>query len=1189
MKLNTPRVVLLLASAFVLLFSTILLAQTTTGTGSINGTVTDPSGAVLEGAKVDITNIATNQLISLTSNTSGSFNSGALVPGTYKVQVSMKGFSAVSQTVTVQVGNTATANAKLQVGQESTVIDVQASSEQVNTEQATVQGVLTSNQIENLPVNGRNFLDLAQLEPGVQIQDGQNFDPTKAGYSSISFGGRFGRTARIEVDGVDVSDETVGTTTTDIPASAIQEFQISQSSLDMSTELTSSGSVNVTTKSGTNAYHGEAFGTFRDSSFSSQLPGAPGPFQRSQYGGAFGGKIIPDKLFFFADGERTIQHTTVPVPVSAPFSQFSGSFADPFHEANLLGRLDYALTKSARAFYRFSYFKNSLGATFGLGYSLYDNVDITRNHVVGVDFNTGSITHSVRFSYLKFQNQIVDATTGSSLPFANIGAEIFMGGSGLAAGPNLLAPQSTPQSNREIKYDGSKIWGSHVIRFGVSFNHIQGGGFASFFKNGPEIISAVSDPEVAAAAGGPFPGGSSNPFNYPADSVTIANGLGYSTTKPALGFPAGGLGPDNRVLLYLGDTWKIRRNFALTYGLRYDRDTGRTDSQYPAIPELNALFPGLGNRVRQPNSNFAPQIGFAWDPSSNGKTSIRGGIGLFWENAVWNNVLFDGPPREQTGAFLQFFSPCSAPGQPVTLKTASGDLNTAGSASALAVCGPPGAANFPLIGNALPAIIALQQAYIAGSPLDLQASNPAYAGQYLTDCSSGGPNCFFAPGASMFDPNYKSPRSIQMNIGIQRELRRGMVLSVDYVRNVQTHYLLGVDHNHAGDVSHFDAAGAMQAINATNAQFTVSGGTTPCPAGPGGVQCAIDAGATIGNYASNGLGSAADMGGNSCVSVLGYNCAFGGVNPNAPPLAFLTPVGRSLYNGLQMKLVENVKAPFRGTKNVNFQVAYSLSRFDNTGGGVAPDNLVTAGSGDQDFIVPALDNANVNRYFGPSTLDRTHQISFGGFIDLRGGFQWAMIGHFDSPLSTTLTVPDTGSGGQIFQTDFTGDGTTQDPIPGTHVGNFDRGIDASGINSVISKYNTNVAGHPTPAGNVLIANNLMTASQLVALGAVAPTVSLAPAGQQNYSWLKTFDTTLAWTFTFKDRVTIKPSVGIYNIFNFVNFDLPTSMMSGLLSGQAGSINGTNYNDHFANRVGAGTGVFTLGSPRQIEFGLKVTF
>src|SRR5258708_8423279 len=512
-NLNSPRPgfrfsLLALVTLF-LVSSSLLLAQTTVSRGSMAGTVADPSGAVVGGAKIVISNTATGQTLDLTSNSAGAFSSGPLEPGNYKVQVSVKGFSSISQVVTVQVGNAATLNAKLQVGQESQVIEVQASEVQVNTEQATVQGVLTSSQIENLPVNGRNFLDLAQLEPGVQIQDGQNFAPTKAGYSSSSFGGRFGRTARIEVDGVDVSDERVGTSTTDIPASAILEFQISQSSLDMSTELTSSGSVNVTTKSGTNGFHGEAFGQFRDSSFSSSLPtpvGFKAPFQRSQYGGGFGGPIIKDKAFFFLDGERTIQHTQVPVPVSDPFGQFSGTFADPFPDGNLPGRVDYQLTKSARAFYRYSYFKNSLGATFGLGYSLYDNVDITRNHVVGVDFNTGSFTHSVRFSFLKFQNVIVDATTGSSsLPFANIGAELFMGATGLIAGPNLLAPQSTPQSDHEIKYDGSKVLGSHIIRYGVTFNHLQGGGFASFYKNGPSIASQVTPDEVNAAATGPFP------------------------------------------------------------------------------------------------------------------------------------------------------------------------------------------------------------------------------------------------------------------------------------------------------------------------------------------------------------------------------------------------------------------------------------------------------------------------------------------------------------------------------------------------------------------------------------------------------------------------------------------------------------------------------------------------------------
>lgn len=157
------------------------------------------------------------------------------------------------------------------------------------------------------------------------------------------------------------------------------------------------------------------------------------------------------------------------------------------------------------------------------------------------------------------------------------------------------------------------------------------------------------------------------------------------------------------------------------------------------------------------------------------------------------------------------------------------------------------------------------------------------------------------------------------------------------------------------------------------------------------------------------------------------------------------------------------------------------------------------------------------------------------------------------------------------------------------MGNFDRGINAAGLNTVIANYNSTVAGQPTPAGKVLIANNLMTQNDVVGLLGVAPALQPAPAGQVNYSWLRTFDTNLSWTYHIKEKVTIVPSVAIFNLFNFVNFDLPTSMMSGLLNGTVGSLNGTDYAGHFANRVGAGTGVFTLGSPRQIEFGLKVNF
>ena len=333
-----------------------LRAQSTTATGSIQGTITDPSGAVVEGAKIGITNKDTGQALKVTTSSAGAYNSGALVPGNYSVRAEATGFKTVEEGVIVKVGVVSGINFSLQVGAANTVVEVAEQAVAVNTEQASVQGVLNREQIENLPVNGRNFLDLAQLEPGVQIQDGADFDPTKVGFSSISVGGRFGRTARIEVDGVDVSDETVGTTTENIPASAIDEFQISQSTLDLSNELTSSGAVNVTTRSGTNAYHGEGFALFRDSDVSAALPGPPSPYQRNQDGGNFGGPILKDKLFFFLDVEHTNQNLLAPIVPAAPFDVFTGNTATPFRETDYDARLDWQFWKNVHMFYRFSYF-----------------------------------------------------------------------------------------------------------------------------------------------------------------------------------------------------------------------------------------------------------------------------------------------------------------------------------------------------------------------------------------------------------------------------------------------------------------------------------------------------------------------------------------------------------------------------------------------------------------------------------------------------------------------------------------------------------------------------------------------------------------------------------------------------------------------------------------------------------------
>src|SRR5262245_48532885 len=148
------------------------LSQSTVSTGSIQGTVVDPNDAVVPGAGITITNKATGQTTKLTSSSTGTYASGALQPGQYDVRVEAKGFRTEVMNVQVQVGVTTSGNAKLTIGSATELVEVTGSTVAVNTEQATIQGVLSTEQIENLPINGRNFLDLAQLEPGVQIQDG---------------------------------------------------------------------------------------------------------------------------------------------------------------------------------------------------------------------------------------------------------------------------------------------------------------------------------------------------------------------------------------------------------------------------------------------------------------------------------------------------------------------------------------------------------------------------------------------------------------------------------------------------------------------------------------------------------------------------------------------------------------------------------------------------------------------------------------------------------------------------------------------------------------------------------------------------------------------------------------------------------------------------------------------------------
>ena len=361
------------------------------------------------------------------------------------------------------------------------------------------------------------------------------------------------------------------------------------------------------------------------------------------------------------------------------------------------------------------------------------------------------------------------------------------------------------------------------------------------------------------------------------------------------------------------------------------------------------------------------------------------------------------------------------------------------------------------------------------------AANGAYIGNTLTASN--------ANGIALFAPDYKTPRSVQMNIGLQRELGRGVVLSADYVRNVATHTLLLVDVNHVGDVRFFNKANALAAVQGTLTDCGLTSLdtaiTSSCPGGPDPTTTIQGRPINLGDLSAHGL----DSGTNTCGGGPCPFAAFPGQNPILGANQMLFPAGRSVYNGFDTSLKANVTNPFRGVKNLYWQISYSLSRY-------------VASALDSDFINTAIDNNHPTADLGPNGLDRTHQFSFGGTFDFPGYIRFGVVGHVYSPLPVSLTLPAGGPGG-IFISDVTGDGSgdgsavynTGDLLPGSNIGSFGRDIKSGDLASFIANYNATQAGHPTPAGQVLIHNGVITLAQLQTLDGVLPTLDAPPAGQ----------------------------------------------------------------------------------------------